>query len=66
LAGFLNARQGATVPMSGIEYLIRVDGDGTAAQYEQLRRQAEAHSPNAMSLLRGVPLTGRLAVATAA
>ena len=66
LAGFLNVRKDAPVPMTGIEYLIRVDGDGTAEQYEQLRRQAEAHSPNAMSLLQGVPLTGRLAVVTAA
>lgn len=46
LAGFLDARKGAPVPMTGIEYLIRVDGDGTTEQYEQLRRQAEAHSPN--------------------
>jgi uncharacterized OsmC-like protein len=66
LAGFLDARKGAPVPMTGIEYTVRVDGDGTAEQYEQLRRQAEAHSPNAMSLLRGVPLSGRLAPAAAA
>jgi uncharacterized OsmC-like protein len=62
LAGFLAAREGAAVPMTGIDYTIRVDGDGTPEQFEQLRCQAEAHSPNAMSLLRGVPLAGRLAV----
>jgi uncharacterized OsmC-like protein len=66
LAGFLKSREGAPVPMTGIEYLIRVNGDGTAEQFEQLRRQAQAHSPNAMSLLQGVPLKGRLAVVTAA
>jgi uncharacterized OsmC-like protein len=63
LAGFLDARKGAPVPMTGIEYTIKVDGDGTPEQYERLRQQAEAHSPNAMSLLKGVPLSGRLTVA---
>ena len=66
LAGFLGARRGATVPMTGIEYTIHVDGDGTPEQFERLRQQAEAHSPNAMSLLQGVPLSGRLAMATPA
>lgn len=61
LAGFLAVRPGAPVPMTGIEYLVRVAGDGTREQFEQLRLQAEAHSPNAMSLLRGVPIAGRLA-----
>ncbi len=66
LAGFLDARKSAPVPMTGIEYTVHVDGDGTAEQYEQLRQQAEAHSPNAMSLLQGVPLSGRLSLAQAA
>lgn len=52
--------------MTGIEYTIRVAGDGTPEQFEQLRQQAQAHSPNAMSLLQGVPLLGRLVVAQAA
>ena len=60
LAGFLDARRGAQVAMSGIEYVIHVDGDGTAEQFELLRRQAEAHSPNAKSLLQGVPLAGSI------
>ncbi|SCK30972.1 Predicted redox protein, regulator of disulfide bond formation [Variovorax sp. HW608] len=66
LAGFLDARRGAPVPMTGIEYTVRVDGDGTAEQYERLRQQAEAHSPNAMSMLQGVPLSGRLSLTQAA
>lgn len=60
LAGFLSAREGAQVPLNGIEYLFRVSGDGTAQQFELLHRQALAHSPNAMSLQHGVPLTGKL------
>lgn len=62
LAGFLDARRGAPVPMTRIEYTLRVAGEGTPQQFEQLRQQAEAHSPNAMSLLQGVPLVGQLAV----
>jgi uncharacterized OsmC-like protein len=60
LAGFLAARADAPVAMSRIDYTIRVEGDGTPEQYERLRRQAEAHSPNAMSLAGGVPLAGRI------
>ncbi len=66
LAGFLAVRKDAPVAMTGIEYTIRVAGDGTPEQFEQLRQQAQAHSPNAMSLLQGVPLLGRLVVAQAA
>lgn len=66
LAGFLGVRVDAAVPMAGIEYLIRVAGDGTSEQFEQLRRRAEAHSPNAMSLRHGVPLSGKVVAANAA
>jgi uncharacterized OsmC-like protein len=66
LAGFLEARPDAPVPMAGVEYTIRVAGDGTPEQFERLREQAQAHSPNAMSVARGVPLAGRVEVSTAA
>jgi hypothetical protein len=62
LAGFLETRPDAPVPMTGIEYTLHVAGDGTPEQFEQLRQQAQAHSPNAMSVLQGVPLSGRLEV----
>jgi uncharacterized OsmC-like protein len=62
LGGFLGARIDAPVPMTGVEYTICVEGDGTPEQYEELRRQAEAHSPNAMSLLKGVRLAGHLRI----
>lgn len=65
LAGFLAVRPDAPVAMSGIEYTIHVTGDGTAEQFERLRQQAESHSPNAMSMLKGVPLSGRLVMGAA-
>lgn len=60
LAGFLQVREDATVALQEIEFRIRVQGDGTLAQYEQLLQQAQAHSPNAMSLQNGVRLSGGL------
>ena len=60
LAGFLSARDGARVPLNGIAYTFHVAGDGSKEQFEQLYLQAVAHSPNAMSLADGVPLSGKL------
>ncbi len=60
LAGFLQVRPDAMVPLQAIDYQIRVSGDGTPEQYEQLRQQAQAHSPNAMSLQQGVRVSGTL------
>lgn len=62
LAGFLDVRSDASVPLQGIRYVIHVTGDGTAEQFETLRQQAQAHSPNAMSLARGVPVSGEVRV----
>ncbi len=63
LAGFLSARDGAPVPLQGIRYVVRVAGDGTPEQFEQLRQAAQAHSPNAMSLATAVPVSGSLELA---
>lgn len=65
LAGFLDLRPDAPVPMTSLEYTIRVAGDGTPEQFELLREQAQAHSPNAMSILRGVPLSGNVEIGDA-
>ena len=63
LAGFLQVRPDAMVQLQEITYRIRVKGDGSAEQYEQLLQQAQAHSPNAMSLKNGVRLSGTLELA---
>ena len=62
LAGFLSARPDARVPLSGITYTVRVSGDGTPEQFEAIRQAAQKHSPNAMSLAQGVPVSGTLEV----
>lgn len=58
LAGFLQVREDATVPLRGIRYVVRVAGDGTPEQFETLRQTAQAHSPNAMSLATAVSVSG--------
>lgn len=60
LAGFLGIGPDASVPLRAVRYRIDVAGDGTPAQFEELRQQAVRHSPNAMSLAHGVPLDGEL------
>lgn len=62
LAGFLSVAADAPVPLKGIRYTVRVAGDGTLEQFESLRQAAQTHSPNAMSLSKGVPVEGKLEV----
>ncbi len=66
LAGFLDARLGATIPLQGIRYVIHVAGNGTSEQFESLRQQAQRHSPNAMSLAKGVEVQGTVNLLVAA
>lgn len=60
LAGFLGVNDQATVELQGIDYLIHVSGDGTPEQFEQLRQQAQQHSPNAMSMAQAIPVHGSI------
>jgi len=62
LGGFLATDTQAPVQVKGIQYSVRVSGDGTPAQFEELGRAAQAHSPNAMSLATGVPVHGTVVV----
>ncbi len=62
LAGFLGVNDKAPVALKGITYVVRVTGDGTSEQFECLRETAQAHSPNAMSLAKGVVVTGSVEV----
>lgn len=58
LAGFLGVRADALVPLQAIAYVLHVTADADDALLEELRAQAEARSPNAQTLRRGVPLSG--------
>lgn len=58
LAGFLGVREDAPVALDGVCYTMTVAADASEAVLEELRELAQAHSPNAMSLLHGVAIQG--------
>jgi len=60
LSGFLGLSD--QVPLRRIDVRIEVKGDGTPEQFEKLRREAIAHSPNAMSVAKGVALNSELQI----
>ncbi|WP_163851668.1 OsmC family protein [Pseudooceanicola aestuarii] len=65
LAGFLNLRDDAKVEMSGLEYQITVDTDADAETLAEVEKAAVEFSPNAMSVNRGIPLSGAVIKAAA-
>lgn len=65
LAGFLNLRADARIRMSGLTYDIEVDADCDEATLQEISQLAFEFSPNAMTALHGVPVTGSLKVASA-
>lgn len=62
LNGFLGLEERTPTGFSAVRYTIAVSGDATPAQFDELRRRALAHSPNASTLSRGVQITGALTV----
>lgn len=62
LRGFLGVDDNVQVAFDKIEYQINVAGDGTREQFEAIKEKAISHSPNAMSLQKGVKIEGSLVV----
>jgi len=60
LAGFLDLRDDAKVEMSGIEYEIQIDANATPEVLAEIERSAVDFSPNAMTVSRGIPLSGKV------
>jgi uncharacterized OsmC-like protein len=60
LAGFLGVRDNAPVALGCIRYTMTVAADAPDELLEELRAQAQAHSPNAMTLLQGVRIEGSI------
>lgn len=60
LAGFLGLDDAASVPLRHIRLRLTVAGDADPERYQDLLERAMAHSPNAMSLARGVPVSGEI------
>lgn len=66
LAGFLNLRDDARVEMSGLVYEITVDCDADDAALAEIEKAAVQFSPNAMSVNRGIPISGSVVKLAAA
>ena len=60
LAGFFGLAEPAAVPLKNVRFRLRVSGDGDRVRYQDLLDKAVAHSPNAMSLARGVAISAEL------
>ncbi|BFM40945.1 OsmC family protein [Synechocystis sp. LKSZ1] len=60
LAGFLDLDPHAPVEMLGIQYKISVDSDASPEQLALLHDKAVNFSPNAMTVAKGIPLSGSL------
>lgn len=58
LAGFMGIGDCESGPFRRVAYRITVSGNGTDEQLEALGKKAVAHSPNAQTIARAVPLDG--------
>ena len=65
LRGFLGTDPDASVAFESIDYDVHIDGDGTPEQWHALHQNVIEHSPNRMTIARGVPVRGTLHLASA-
>lgn len=62
LRGFLGLSSEVPAGYPEIEYEVRIKGDGTAAQFEEIHRTVMATSPNHYNISRPVAMRGTLIV----
>lgn len=62
LAGFLEIDESAPIGFKNINYLFEVKSDAHTDELELLRQKAQAHSPNAMTVMLGADISGKLIV----
>lgn len=62
LSGFLNLDPNIPIEMTGIQYKIAIDADGTEEQLKTIERNAVNFSPNAMTVARGIPFGGEMEI----
>lgn len=58
--GFLGLSDTVPAGMPQIDYVVRIKGEGSAADFEQIHQQVMATSPNFYHLTQPVRLKGRL------
>jgi uncharacterized OsmC-like protein len=62
LRGFLGLDAGVPAGYEQIDYAVRIAGDGTPEQFEEIHRTVMATSPNYYNLARPVRMNGTLAI----
>ncbi|WP_165899835.1 OsmC family protein [Borborobacter arsenicus] len=62
LAGFLNLRPDAEIKMGGLSYEINVTANAPQATLDKIAEKAFAFSPNAMTVVHGIPVSGKMTV----
>lgn len=60
LRGFMGVESNATAGFPQVDYTIKVTGEGSEEEFEDLHRVSVAHSPNAQTILNPVAMNGRV------
>ena len=61
MRGFLGLDETVPPGCRRISYTVRIDGDGTRAQYEEIHEAVMATSPGYFNLAQPIQMVGRLA-----
>ena len=62
LRGFLGLDPTVAPGYEQLDYTVRIKGDGTPEQFEQIHKMVQATSPNYHNIARAVALNARLVV----
>jgi len=62
LRGFLGLDDGVSPGYEQIDYVVRIAGNGTADQFEEIHRNVMATSPNYFNMARPIRMNGKLAL----
>ena len=60
LRGFMGVDTNGSVGFPNIDYTIKVTGEASAEEFEELHAISVAHSPNAQTMLNQVALNGKI------
>ncbi len=62
LRGFLSMRKDVPPGHQALEYRVRIKGDGTSEQFEEIHRAVMSTSPNYFNLCRPIRVNGNLEI----
>jgi uncharacterized OsmC-like protein len=62
LRGFFQLSDSVPPGYAGLDYVVRIAGDGTPEQFAEIHREVQATSPNFDNLARAIRMEGRLEI----